>query len=745
MWIQVRSMDGQKNVRIDNLSKLTKIEDLREKLVDHFNAGPERQRLFFRGKQLVDGHTLFDYDVGLNEIVQILVKPVATDTASPSKKENGVTEQENGSQESSDSGFDAGDIDTLYKVGEKVDARDIKMGAWFEARILRIIPPATKPNSEALSSSSPQNFDIPSYLYRIAYDGYPDEENLEEKDIRPRARHKRDWEDVNVGDTMMINHNCDDPKQRGYWYDGCVTKKYTTDKGTKKLFCKLLLGTGLDSIDECEIKFLDEMFEIEPPKAPGVTLKNDEGEKKTPECPYCNDKPSRRKCYYCHCRICDSKDDAENTLLCDECDNAYHMQCLDPPVTSLPTDEQWFCPDCKNDTSAVVTAGEKLKMSKKKSKMMSNINKDCTRDWGKGMACVGRTKVCTIVPSNHFGAIPGVPVGTLWKFRVQVSESGVHRPHVAGIHGRENEGAYSIVLSGGYEDDKDSGKEFTYTGSGGRDLSGNRRTAPQSSDQQLTHMNRALAKNCDAPISEKGAKAKDWQKGKPVRVVRNCKEKKISKYAPEEGNRYDGIYKVVEYWSQKGSSGFLVWKFLLKRDDPSPAPWEKEGQKMAKKLNLVMQYPEGYLESKQAAAAEASGDSTKGKSRKRKSNSAASPAKKARNELSRGIKQLIGEDDVNKKIWDELLAGATQDSSKGFLPAVEDAFKCICCQEVVFQPVTTSCGHNVCKGCLGRSFKAEVYSCPNCRYALGEDYEMQVNQTLKKILLDLFPGYTAGR
>ena len=35
----------------------------------------------------------------------------------------------------------------------------------------------------------------------------------------------------------------------------------------------------------------------------------------------------------------------------------------------------------------------------------------------------------------------------------KVSESGVHRPHVAGIHGREDDGAYSIVLSGGYEDD----------------------------------------------------------------------------------------------------------------------------------------------------------------------------------------------------------------------------------------------------------------------------------------------------
>ena len=35
-----------------------------------------------------------------------------------------------------------------------------------------------------------------------------------------------------------------------------------------------------------------------------------------------------------------------------------------------------------------------------------------------------------------------------------MSESGVHRPHIAGIHGRESEGSYSIVLSGGYDDDK---------------------------------------------------------------------------------------------------------------------------------------------------------------------------------------------------------------------------------------------------------------------------------------------------
>ena len=56
---------------------------------------------------------------------------------------------------------------------------------------------------------------------------------------------------------------------------------------------------------------------------------------------------------------------------------------------------------------------------------------------------------------------------------------------------------------------------------------------------------RALARNCNASLDTKnGATAKDWKAGKPVRVVRNCKLAKHSEYAPDEGNRYDGIYKV---------------------------------------------------------------------------------------------------------------------------------------------------------------------------------------------------------
>ena len=46
----------------------------------------------------------------------------------------------------------------------------------------------------------------------------------------------------------------------------------------------------------------------------------------------------------------------------------------------------------------------------------------------------------------------------------------VHRPPMAGIAGKVEEGSQSIVLAGGYEDDEDNGDTFLYTGAGGRDL-----------------------------------------------------------------------------------------------------------------------------------------------------------------------------------------------------------------------------------------------------------------------------------
>jgi putative restriction endonuclease len=50
---------------------------------------------------------------------------------------------------------------------------------------------------------------------------------------------------------------------------------------------------------------------------------------------------------------------------------------------------------------------------------------------------------------------------------------------MAGIAGSVSEGADSIVLSGGYEDDEDRGEEIVYTGHDGKDWGSGRPFAQQ--------------------------------------------------------------------------------------------------------------------------------------------------------------------------------------------------------------------------------------------------------------------------
>ena len=63
----------------------------------------------------------------------------------------------------------------------------------------------------------------------------------------------------------------------------------------------------------------------------------------------------------------------------------------------------------------------------------------------------------------------------------------------------------------------------------------------------------------------------------PVRVIRGFKSD--SPFAPEEGYRYDGLYKVEKYWYTTGMAGFGVYKFAIRRlTDQAPPPWTLEGQ-----------------------------------------------------------------------------------------------------------------------------------------------------------------------
>jgi putative restriction endonuclease len=67
-----------------------------------------------------------------------------------------------------------------------------------------------------------------------------------------------------------------------------------------------------------------------------------------------------------------------------------------------------------------------------------------------------------------YGEIVGYPPGSTFVNRADLAASRVHRPLQGGICGGED-GAESIVVSGGYPDDEDHGVEVIYTGQGGRD------------------------------------------------------------------------------------------------------------------------------------------------------------------------------------------------------------------------------------------------------------------------------------
>jgi putative restriction endonuclease len=147
------------------------------------------------------------------------------------------------------------------------------------------------------------------------------------------------------------------------------------------------------------------------------------------------------------------------------------------------------------------------------------------------------------LPERIFGHIPGYPEGSRFESRAELSGAGVHRPLIAGISGSEKEGADSIVLSGGYEDDEDLGDELVYTGHGGRDAESGRQVA----HQRLNRGNFALAHSSI--------------EGLPVRVIRGASLDSI--YAPRIGYRYDGLYMVDDYWQAEGRSGFRVWRYRL--------------------------------------------------------------------------------------------------------------------------------------------------------------------------------------
>ncbi|KAI0499481.1 hypothetical protein KFK09_017685 [Dendrobium nobile] len=125
------------------------------------------------------------------------------------------------------------------------------------------------------------------------------------------------------------------------------------------------------------------------------------------------------------------------------------------------------------------------------------------------------------------GSIPGIDVGNVYFFRMELCVVGLHGLVQAGIDyapaSRSSSGepiATSIIVSGGYEDDM----------------------------MKLEGGNLALERSMTYGIE--------------IRVIRGVK---FDQSPTRRVYVYDGLYKVVDFWMDSGKSGFGVYKYKLLR------------------------------------------------------------------------------------------------------------------------------------------------------------------------------------
>lgn len=224
MYIRIRNVQA-KNGEGDVLlivSKTMLIKQIREMIYEKLKIEPIKQKLYYKGKLLVDDHCIFDYNVQLNDVIQLIIN----ENVLAEKQQEKVIENIEDSSK-----IKLVQTNSLYyKIGDKVDFRDVSK-QWLEAEILEILR-----NGSSTSLHNEKNL-----IFKIKLEG---SENcapfeVEFDDIRPRSFHLLKTSDLIEKMTVMLNYNVDDPKTLGYWYDfeiDMINRKYLKGKLMNKVF-----------------------------------------------------------------------------------------------------------------------------------------------------------------------------------------------------------------------------------------------------------------------------------------------------------------------------------------------------------------------------------------------------------------------------------------------------------------------------------------------------------------------------
>lgn len=235
-----------------------------------------------------------------------------------------------------------------------------------------------------------------------------------------------------------------------------------------------------------------------------------------------------------------------------------------PPFVSVSSSERGVRRKVRETLRLFHAIVRKLQQGEEsKSKNKENLSKRI--DFHAARILKDRGKYINSSKNSIKGPVPGVEVGDLFNFRIELAIVGLHRHLQSGID-YLNLGhttvATSIVASRGYANDVDSSDVLIYTGQGGN-ASGDK----EPEDQKLERGNLALVNS----ICEKNE----------VRVIRGFKEKRPADMVDSRPKTiatytYDGLYTVEKYWQDIGPHGKLVYKFELRRIPGQPGLSWKE-------------------------------------------------------------------------------------------------------------------------------------------------------------------------